>query len=121
MSGWDDTFEYPYKGKITRIIEGSGMEEDIEVDVYDGVMDEHMMTAEEGNSLQTASYIISIPFKYNDDGELIIPQKGDKIQIEVYGNKFTLTVDNSEPSQLGGISITATRSSFGNDDGEDEG
>lgn len=81
------------------------MEEDTAVVVYEGVMDEHMREDESGNVLQTSSYIISIPL-------IIIPKKGDKIEIEVFGDKFTLTVDNAEPSQLGGVSVYATRNSW---------
>lgn len=116
MSGWSRNRnfiqEYPYKGVITRIVEGEGMEEDTEVVIYDGEMDEHMITPETGSVLQTSSYIISIPLTKNENDEYIIPDKGDCIEIDVYGKKFTLTVDNAEPSQLGGVSIYATRNSW---------
>ena len=88
------------------------MEEDTEVVIYDGEMDEHMITPETGSVLQTSSYIISIPLTKNENDEYIIPDKGDCIEIDVYGKKFTLTVDNAEPSQLGGVSIYATRNSW---------
>ena len=71
----DEIAEYPYNGVITRTIEGDN--EDTVVVIYDGVMDETMMTDDEGRVLQTASYVISIPLTENSDGEYIIPVKGD--------------------------------------------
>lgn len=116
MSNWlrsrEEILEYPYVGTITRIEEGDGMEEDISTIVYEGVMDEHMREDESGNVLQTSSYIISIPLVKDSEERYIIPKKGDKIEIEVFGDKFTLTVDNAEPSQLGGVSVYATRNSW---------
>ncbi len=108
----DEILEYPYLGTITRIIEGSGREADQVITVYDGVMDEHMVTDEEGRTLQTSSYIISIPLTKDYDGNWIVPKKGDKIEITRYGETFNLTVDNAEPSQLGGVSIYASRNSW---------
>lgn len=116
MSKWlrskDEIVEYPYTGTITRIVAGSGMEADTTVLVYEGVMDEHMRTSEEGNVMQTSSYIISIPLTKDDKDCYIIPKKGDKISITVFCDMFTLTVDNAEPSQLGGVSVYATRNSW---------
>lgn len=108
----DEILEYPYTGTITRIIEGSGREPDEIITVYEGVMDEHMVTDEEGRVMQTSSYIISIPLTNDDDGIWRVPRKGDKIEIIRYGETFNLTVDNSEPSQLGGVSIYASRNSW---------
>lgn len=108
----NEILEYPYNGTITRVIQGSGMEQDTEIVVYKGVMDEHMMTDEEGRTLQTASYIISIPLTKDENEKWIVPRKGDKITIERYGDTFKLTIDNAEPSQLGGISIYANRNSW---------
>lgn len=108
----DEILEYPYTGTITRIIEGSGREPDEIITVYEGVMDEHMVTDEEGRVMQTSSYIISIPLTNDDDGNWRVPRKGDKIEITRYGETFDLTVDNSEPSQLGGVSIYASRNSW---------
>ena len=105
----DEILEYPYQGTITRIIEGQGDEEDTEVTLYEGVMDEHMVTDDEGHVLQTSSYIISIPLTKDDNGEYIVPKKGDKIILERYGETIQFVVDNSEPSQLMGISIYSTR------------
>lgn len=108
----DEIIEYPYTGTITRIIRGKGMERDTELLVYDGVMDEHMATDEQGNVMQTASYIISIPLTKNEEGKWIVPHKGDKISLTRYDETFSLTVDNADPSQLMGVSIYATRSSW---------
>lgn len=95
-----------------RVIQGKGSKQDSEVLLYEGVMDEHMVTDEEGKTLQTSSYIISIPLVKNTDNEWIVPRKGDKITITRYGETFKLTVDNAEPSQLGGVSIYASRNSW---------
>ena len=104
--------EYPYQGTISRVNRGKGNADDTETIIYDGVMDEHMMTESEGRTLQTSTYIISIPLKKNEGGEWIVPRKGDKITITRYGETFNLTVENAEPSQLGGVSIYATRNSW---------
>lgn len=112
----DEILEYPYIGTITRVIAGTGRNPDTEIVVYEGMMDEHMVTSEEGSTMQTSSYIISIPLVTNDESddgqEWIVPRKGDKISITRYGETFTLTVDNAEPSQLGGVSIYAARNSW---------
>ena len=55
--------EYPYCGKIFRVVDGMGRNSDTETLLYEGVMDEHQVTDEEGSTMQTASYIISIPWK----------------------------------------------------------
>lgn len=108
----DEILEYPYSGKITRIVAGSGDEDDEEIVVYEGVMDEHMTTDEEGRTLQTSSYIISIPLTKDKDGVWIVPRKGDRVELTRYGETFTLTIDNADPSQIGGVSIYATRNSW---------
>ena len=108
----DEILEYPYEGTITRTIAGKGMQPDTVIAVYEGVMDEHMATDEEGRVMQTSSYIISIPLTQNEEGNWIVPRKGDKISLTRYGETFNLTVDNADPSQLGGVSIYATRSSW---------
>ena len=107
----DEILEYPYQGTITRIIEGQGDEEDTEVTLYEGVMDEHMVTDEVGRTMQTSNYIISIPLIKEND-EWVVPRKGDKITITRFGETFHLTVDNAEPSQIGGVSIYASRNSW---------
>lgn len=108
----EEILEYPYHGTITRVQSGSGREPDTKVILYEGVMDEHLVTDEEGRVLQTASYIISIPLTKNEQGEWIVPRKGDIIEITRYGETFSLTVDNAEPSQLGGVSIYASRGTW---------
>lgn len=108
----DEILEYPYSGTIKRIVQGKGDNLDTETILYEGSMDEHMVTSEEGRTLQTSSYIISIPLTKDANGKLIVPRKGDKIEIERYDETFLLTVDNAEPSQLGGVSIYASRNSW---------
>lgn len=108
----DEILEYPYIGVITRTISGSGRNEDTTLTIYSGVMDEHMVTDEEGRTMQTSSYIVSIPLTKDANGEWAIPIKGDRISITRYGQTFDLTVDNAEPSQLGGVSIYASRNSW---------
>ena len=108
----DEILEYPYQGTITRLIEGHGDEDDTEVTLYEGVMDEHMVTDDEGRVLQTSSYIISIPLTQNEDGSYIIPRSGDEISLVRYGEPLRFVVENAEPSQIGGVSIYATRKSW---------
>lgn len=105
---YDEILEYPYEGTITRVVVGEGNEDDQEMIIYNGVMDEHMTTDEEGRTMQTSSYIISIPLTSNT----VIPRKGDKVTITRYGETFDLTVDNAEPSQIGGVSIYCARKSW---------
>lgn len=109
---YDEILEYPYKGTVTRVIAGSGREEDQETIIYNGVMDEHQTTDEEGRTMQTSSYIVSIPLTSDKFGNWIVPRKGDKISITRYGETFELVVDNAEPSQLGGVSIYSSRKSW---------
>lgn len=108
----DEILEYPYSGTITRTVAGKGMQKDTVVTIYDGVMDEHMATDEEGRVMQTSSYIVSIPLTKDENDNLIVPRKGDKISLNRYGETFDMTVDNADPSQLGGVSIYATRNSW---------
>lgn len=108
----DEILEYPYQGTVNRVIQGKGSKPDTEVLLYDGVMDEHMVTDEEGKTLQTSSYIISMPLTKDLEGNWIVPRKGDKVSLTRYGETFKLTVDNAEPSQLGGISVYCSRNSW---------
>ena len=108
----DEILEYPYQGTIKRIVQGKGDNTDTETLLYKGVMDEHIVTSEEGRTLQTSSYIVSIPLIKDENDNWIVPRKGDKIEITRFGETFSLTVDNSEPSQLGGVSIYASRNSW---------
>ena len=112
MNSRKEISEYPYQGTITRTVEGSGDNDDEDVVLYDGVMDEHMTTDDEGRLLQTASYIISIPLIKDESNAYIVPRKGDKITLERYGETIEFTIDNAEPSQLGGVSIYSTRKNW---------
>lgn len=103
------TVTYPYTGTITHITQGEGRNADQETEIYNGVMDEHMQTDEIGRALQTSSYIVCIPLVKDTNGNYIVPRKGDKISIDRLGETINLVVDNAEPSQLGGVSIYATR------------
>ena len=108
----DEILEYPYQGSIKRLVEGHGDEDDIEIVIYDGVMDEHMVTDDEGRVLQTSSYIISIPLTKDDNDNYIIPRSGDEISLVRYGEPLRFVVENAEPSQIGGVSIYVTRKSW---------
>ena len=108
----DEILEYPYEGTIMRVIQGAGDDDDSNVTLYEGMMDEHMMTAEEGRTLQTSNYIISIPLTKDEQGSYIVPRKGDKISLTRYGEQIEFDVENAEPSQLGGVSIYASRNSW---------
>jgi hypothetical protein len=108
----DEILEYPYEGTITRTIAGKGMQPDTVIAVYEGVMDEHMQTDEIGRSLQTSAYIVCIPLTYDYNGVPIVPRKGDKVTVNRFGELMEMEIDNVEPSQLGGISIYASRNSW---------
>jgi hypothetical protein len=108
----NEILEYPYIGVIKRIIDGTGDNDDTEIVVYDGVMDEHLVTDNEGRTLQTADYIISIPLTKDENDEYIVPRKGDSIVLTRYGEMLEFVVDNAEPSQIGGISIHSTRKAW---------
>lgn len=114
MTEWvkQEIEEFPFRGTIYSVIQGHGDEDDSEIIIYDGMMDSNMRKDENGNTLQTSEYIISIPLIKNDMQEYIIPKKGDKIVVDEYGQIINLIVDNSTPSQLGGVSIYSTRQSW---------
>ena len=101
----DEISEYPYSGVITRISE----DDDVVMNIYEGVMDEHMVSDSDGRTLKTSPYIISIPLTKDDSDKYIVPRSGDVISLERYGENLEFTVENVEPSQLGGISIYAIR------------
>lgn len=115
---YEEILEYPYTGTIKRVIQGKGSNPDTEVLIYDGMMDEHMVTDSQGITLQTSAYIISIPLTQaaptSQDSQYpwIVPRKGDRIELLRYGETIRFTVDNSEPSQLGGVSIHASRTTW---------
>ena len=106
----EEILEYPYTGTITRVVEGDG--KDDVITVYNGVMDEHQTTDNEGRLLQTASYIISMPLNKDDNDHWVIPKRGDKISLVRFGETISFVVDNAEPSQLGGISVYCTRKTW---------
>ena len=106
----EEILEYPYTGTITRVVEGDG--KDDVITVYNGVMDEHQTTDNEGRLLQTASYIISMPLTKDDNDHWVIPKRGDKIYLVRFGETISFVVDNAEPSQLGGISVYCTRKTW---------
>lgn len=109
----EEILEYPYTGVITRTIEGQGDNDDETIIVYEGVMDEHSTaTDDEGKTLATWFYIISIPLTKDENGAYIIPRKGDEITLNRYGEIIKLNVTNAEPSQLEGVSIFATRNAW---------
>jgi hypothetical protein len=108
----DEISEYPYTGIVRRKVEGQGDEDDVDVVIYEGVMDEHMATDDDGHTLQTASYVISMPLTKDDKGNYIVPRKGDEISLVRYGETLGFVVDNAEPSQLGGISVYSTRKAW---------
>lgn len=108
----DEISEYPYNGVITRTIEGHGDEDESEIVIYQGVMDEHMTLDNEGHTLQTSSYTISIPLTKDENGKYIVPRKGDKVELERYDETLDFVVDNADPSQLGGVSVYCTRNAW---------
>lgn len=106
----DEIQEFPYWGCIYRTFVCGDDEETVKI--YEGEMDETMVTDDEGRLLQTASYIVSIPLIVDDDGDYVIPIKGDIVELERYGQTMTFTVDNAEPSQLMGVSVYCTRNKW---------
>lgn len=105
----DEIVEFPYQGVINRVVYGEGDEEDTVLEIYNGVMDETTQRDLDGRTLQTAPYVVSIPLVTDAEGNYIIPKKGDEVTVTRYGDTIQLTVDNSEPSQLKGVSIYCTR------------
>ena len=104
--------EFPYVGTIYRIVQGKGREKDTKAIIYEGEMDLYLATDEVGRTLQTANYIISMPLTADEYGNWIFPRKDDEISLTRYGETILFTVDNAEPSQLGGVSIHVARKSW---------
>ena len=104
--------EYPFSGEISRTVvvkdEVTGDTDEQQIVIYSGNMDCSMNTAEVGNVAQTSDYVISIPLK-DINGNSIIVRKNDIISINMNGDSFTLSINNYIPSQVGGISIYASR------------
>lgn len=104
----EEILEYPYQGTITReSLNAQGKKETLVI--YEGAMDEHMVTDDEGRVLQTSSYVISIPLVLDGGGNWVAPRKNDVILLVRYGEEIEFVIDNAEPSQLGGVSIYATK------------
>lgn len=116
----NEILEFPFNGTITRKVTSSNAchDDPDPLVIYDGEMDVHTTVAEQGRVAQTADFIVSIPLKKDANGNYIIPRKGDFISVVRYGEEFELAIDNVEPSQLGGVSIYASRTAW---DDEDEG
>jgi hypothetical protein len=107
--------EFPYSGVITRtttIEEDNGDVNVTTSEIYNGVMDYSLNTAVVGLSPQTADYVVSMPLTKNVSGNYIMPRKGDKITISVYGDLLSFTVVNKIPSQVGGITVYASSGSI---------
>lgn len=109
---FDEITEYPYTGVVKRIIQGTGRNPDREEQIYSGEMDAQVAKDEQGNVAQTSEYIVCMPLTTNQQGQYIIPKKGDKISLTQYGVTFEMVVNNADPSQLGGITVYATRTSW---------
>lgn len=104
--------EYPFSGVITRTVttkSDNGETDETTVTIYSGVMDCSMNTAEVGNVAQTSDYIVSMPLTKDSNNKYILPKKNDVISISTFDDSFTLTVNNYMPSQLGGITVYASR------------
>ncbi|MFA6728467.1 MAG: hypothetical protein WCS17_09685 [Prevotella sp.] len=103
--------EFPYSGVITRkksVTSDNGDTSDVITEIYNGIMDITVNTAEVGSVAQTSNYIVSTPLK-DSNGNYITPKKNDNIAVYVYGDTFMLSVNNCIPSQIGGITIYASR------------
>lgn len=98
--------EFPYSGTITRELDGEV------VQLYNGVMDISLNTPEVGTVAQTANYIVSLPYNRDANATYVIPQKDDKITVSMLGDNFILIVNLSIPSQLGGVTVYASRGDF---------
>lgn len=111
MISFKDIEEYPYTGKIVRIIE-STFGDDEEQIVYEGKMDVNLTQPESGNTAKTSSYIIDLPLSVNEEGFYNPVRTNDIITVTVFGETFDLEVDNSIASMLGGITVYAKRKSW---------
>ena len=104
--------EFPFSGIITRTIivqqENGDIDESV-VEIYNGKIDVSLNTAEVGSIVQTSSYIVSMPLIKGEGDTYVLPKKDDKITVNMYGDIFTLTVNNYIPSQVGGLTIYSSR------------
>lgn len=106
--------EYPYNGVITRttvVTQDNGDTDVTTIEVYDGKIDVSLSTAEMGAVAQTSNYVVSMPLLYSGSNA-IIPKKDDKIAVNMLGDTFVLTVNLSIPSQLGGVTVYASRGDY---------
>ena len=97
--------EFPFSGTIVRTT-ANALGDISETTVYDGKMDVSLNTAIVGSTAQTSNYIVSMPF---DKADYLILKKNDVITVEMYGDVVSLTINNYIPSQLGGLTVYASR------------
>jgi hypothetical protein len=106
-----DVVEYPFAGVIKRStgydpILGTG---GTTTTIYSGVIDYGVNTAKTSNIAQTSDCIVSMPLIKSSGGSYALPKKDDIITINAFGDIFDATIVTYEVSQLGGITIYATR------------
>lgn len=109
--------EYPYIGTINRTItiqDDNGDITETTKEIYSGYMDFSLQNDKNGTIAQTSSYIVSIPLLLDDNNKYNLPHKDDMIAIDNYEESINLKVDNAIPSQLGGVTIYATRGDWSN-------
>jgi hypothetical protein len=111
MIEFRDIEEFPYDGKVTRIIE-STFGDDEELIVYEGKMDVNLSQPESGSTAKTSSYVIDLPLSVKDGVYYNPVRTNDIITVTVFGETFDLEVDNSIASMLGGITVYAKRKSW---------
>ena len=97
--------EFPFSGTIVRTT-ANALGDISETTVYDGKMDVSLNTAIVGNIAQTSDYIVSMPM---DKTNYVSLKKTDVITVDMYGDILTLTIDNYIPSQIGGLTVYASR------------
>jgi len=97
--------EFPFSGTIVRTT-ANALGDISETTVYDGKMDVSLNTAIVGSIAQTSDYIVSMPFNKAD---YVALKKTDVITVDMYGDILTLTIDNYIPSQIGGLTVYASR------------
>lgn len=97
--------EFPFSGTIVRTT-ANALGDISETTVYDGKMDVSLNTAIVGSIAQTSDYIVSMPF---DKANYVSLKKTDVITVDMYGDILTLTIDNYIPSQIGGLTVYASR------------
>ena len=109
--------EYPYTGTINRIItiqDDNGDITETTKEIYNGSMDFSLQSDKNGTVAQTSNYIVSIPLLLDYNNKYNLPHKDDLIVIDNYEESINLKIDNAIPSQLGGVTIYATRGDWSN-------